>query len=279
MFGLKVDFTIVKLKILFQTLQSRGFLFYTFSEYVSQENIHEPCIILRHDVEARYEHALKFARIQNELGIKGTYYYRLFHKTPAQAEIIQKIAELGHEIGYHYDDLSASKGDHQKAIQRFENNLNWLRQIAPVKTICMEGAPFSKYDNKDLWKNYNYKYFGILAEPYFDIDFSKVAYFTDTGRRWDGKYAVRDVIGSKKHGEGSRESRYLSGRAGRWPVYKTTNDIIRAVEKGCFPQQVMMTFHPQRWHDKQIPWLKELLWQNIKNQGKRLLIHLRKNAH
>ncbi len=332
----KVDFTFVNLKILLQTLQSKGFFFYGLSEYVIKENIQEPYIILRHDVEARYKNALQFARIQNELGIKGTYYFRLLHKTNTHAEIIQKIAELGLEIGYHYDDLSFCKGDPQKAIQRFESNLNWLRQIAPVETICMEGAPFSKYDNRDLWSvlrdewrevrnerkeirdenvrgeerekliTYHsslnsqegyYKY-GIIAEPYFDLDFSKLTYFTDTGRRWDGKYAVRDKVTKgrsdqekerRSDGETKRQrdremkgkdkdktnTKSLSHSVSKSKEYKTTGEIIKAIQNDTFPQKAMMTFHPQRWHDKPLPWLNELIFQNIKNQAKKVLLKYR----
>jgi len=53
--------------------------------------------------------------------------------------------------------------------------------------------------------------------------------------------------------------------------YHTTSDIINAVNEGTFPNQAMLNFHPQRWNDKPLPWLKELVWQNIKNQGKRML--------
>ena len=58
--------------------------------------------------------------------------------------------------------------------------------LSPVKTICMHGSPLSKWDNRDLWKRYNYRDYGIIAEPYFDVDFDEVFYITDTGRRWDG---------------------------------------------------------------------------------------------
>src|SRR5690625_2901666 len=57
----------------------------------------------------------------------------------------------------------------------------------------MHGSPLSRYDNRDLWKSYSYRDYGIIAEPYFDMDFSRVLYLTDTGRRWDGdKVSVRD---------------------------------------------------------------------------------------
>ena len=58
--------------------------------------------------------------------------------------------------------------------------------------------------------------------------------------------------------------------------YHTTKDIIQAVNKGIFPGQAMLNFHPQRWNDAFVPWVKELVWQNVKNQGKRLLITFRK---
>jgi len=43
-----------------------------------------------------------------------------------------------------------------------------------------------------------------------------------------------------------------------------------------FPQQAMLNFHPQRWNDKPLPWLKEFVWQNVKNQVKRGLVYLRR---
>ena len=62
----------------------------------------------------------------------------------------------------------------------------------------MHGSPRSPWDSKDLWKKYNYRDYGIIGEPYFDIDFSKVLYLTDTGRHWDGeKVSVRDKVSAE----------------------------------------------------------------------------------
>jgi hypothetical protein len=48
--------------------------------------------------------------------------------------------------------------------------------------------------------------FGIIAEPYFDVDFKEVLYLTDTGRRWDGdEVSVRDKVenrGQRSEGRG-----------------------------------------------------------------------------
>jgi hypothetical protein len=34
----------------------------------------------------------------------------------------------------------------------------------------------------------------------------------------------------------------------------------------------MITFHPQRWTNKPLPWLKELLVQNVKNVVKGIIV-------
>ena len=179
-----MDFTIKTYSRLIETLYLNGYQFRSFGDFI--ENSEGRCVILRHDVEAKYMNALIFAEMQKEHRIRGTYYFRFLPKY-LDIEIIRKIAMLGHEIGYHYDDLSYCHGDYEAAIRRFAENLGSLNEISPVRTICMEGAPLSRYDNRDLWKKYNYRDFGITGEPYFDVDFNKVFYLTDTGRRWDGK--------------------------------------------------------------------------------------------
>jgi len=76
----------------------------------------------------------------------------------------------------------------------------------------MHGSPRSPYDNNEVWKKYDYRELGIIAEPYFDLDFSKVLYLTDTGRRWDGEgVSIRDKIPVRERGpEGSLCPRCLN---------------------------------------------------------------------
>ena len=68
--------------------------------------------------------------------------------------IIKKIVGLGHEIGYHHEDLSLSRGDYKVAIKHFKVAMDRFRKLYPVKTICMHGSPLSKWDNRDLWKKF-----------------------------------------------------------------------------------------------------------------------------
>jgi hypothetical protein len=249
-----MDFTIEKYEFLIKTLLKQKYSFHTFRQYI--ELSIAKSITLRHDVDRLPQNSLRFARIQNEKGIKGTYYFRAVPESWDES-IIKEIHDLGHEIGYHYESLTTCKGNMEEAIIDFEMNLAKLRKIAPVSTICMHGSPRSPYDNKDLWKHYNYRDFGIVGEPYFDTDFSEVLYLTDTGRRWDGeKVSVRDRINVQ-----SSKFKVQS--------FHRTSEIILAAEKGELPDKIMFTFHPQRWTDKPLPWLKELVLQNAKNLVKR----------
>jgi hypothetical protein len=247
------DFTLEKIKELLSELQNGGFKFIPYEDYSKSSD--NKMIILRHDVDKLPGRSLKFAEIQNKMGIRGTYYFRSV-KESFDISIIKKIMSLGHEIGYHYEDLALSKGNYEKAIELFKDHLEKIRKYYPVKTICMHGSPLSKYDNKKLWKKYSYREYGIIAEPYFDLDFDKIFYITDTGRRWDGgNVSIRDKVITK----------YKLN-------YKTTNDIIRAVGENSFPEKVMMTFHPQRWTDGILSWSGELLGQNTKNVLKKIIV-------
>ena len=250
------DFTLTAYRSLLDSLQEAGFRFQTFEQFLQKPEDH--AAILRHDVDDRKLHSLGFAKIQHERGIRGSYFFRMVPQS-FDAGVIREIFDMGHEIGYHYEDMDFANGDPQKAIRFFEKHLQKLRSIAPVSTICMHGSPRSRYDNKDVWKHYDYRNYGISGEPYFDLNFSKIFYLTDTGRRWDGdKFSVRDKV---------------PNHFGL--TFHSTHDIIRHLWSGDFPKQVMLNFHPQRWTDDRSLWLKEKFSQTAKNWVKYHLIKLR----
>lgn len=218
-------------------------------------------IILRHDVDLRPQNSLATAKIEHELGWKAIYYFRAVPESWDE-NIIREIASLGHEIGYHYESLTTCNGDVDAAYRDFCKNLEKLRSIVPVKSICMHGSPKSKWDSKDIWKNYDYHQLGIEFEPYFDTDFSKTFYLTDTGRRWDGfNESVRDKIPV-----------YQDEWIKQGLIYHSTDDIIRSIKEGTLPRNLMLTTHPQRWTDSKTLWFMELVIQNGKNLVKRFLV-------
>ena len=251
-----MDFTLKKYTLLLSTLQQKGYVLLTFKQYVEKESPDKPFVILRHDVDLKPQNSLKTAQIEYELGIRSTYYFRIVPESN-QPEYIRAITALGHEIGYHYEDLNLAKGNTEKAYENFQKNLAYFRQLYPVKTISMHGSPREKIDNRNIWKTYNYKDFNIIGEPYFDfLNREDVLYFTDTGRMWDGdKYNIRDkgIHKNKKN---------------TLPQIHSTNDLIQWIETSDTQSPIMINTHPQRWTNNPLAWWRELITQSIKNQIK-----------
>jgi hypothetical protein len=120
----------------------------------------------------------------------------------------------------------------------------------------MHGSPLSRINNLDLWKKYDYKTLGIIGEPYLDVDYTRVFYLTDTGRKWNHAGAsIRDRVA-----------------AGFDIPVKSTTHLTTLVQQDHLPDKIMINTHPQRWEDRPLPWLKELVWQNVKNVVKRVLM-------
>ena len=259
------DFSLDIYRTLLETLRERGYRLISYRDYVMTScRDDEKFVILRHDVDAKPWNSLKTAQIEHSLGAKATYYFRVGSESNVP-EVIRSIAKLGHEIGYHYEDMSLCGGDVDKAWSHFQTWLAYFRQYYAVETICMHGAPTSKWDGKDLWKKYDYKSLGIIGEPYMDTDYSDVFYLTDTGRCWDGyKVSVRDKI------PGYQDEWTKAGL-----TWHTTPQLIRAIETNQLPKHVMITTHPQRWTNSTEEWYKEFVLQKAKNIVKRILLMMK----
>jgi hypothetical protein len=222
---------------------------YLIRPSAGQQNQHQKAIILRHDIDAMPVKALSMAKIEHKAGIRSSWFFKSGTDVFVPG-IVREMASLHHEIGYHYEDLARNHGNYSKAISEFERNLDALRKVFPVTTICADGNPLSKYNNLWLWERYDYKRYGITCEMYLDIDYNEYAYYTDTGRCWDGtKYNVWDHVKTDKP----------------WPRYHNTYDILRAIDTGTFPIKAALNIHPQRWNDNPYDWAKELVLQNAKN--------------
>ena len=267
-----MDFTLSIYQQLLLTLQKQGYSFFTYHDYCLGKASGR-YVIMRHDIDKHPLNALTIAKIEFSLGIKASYYFQIKQEI-FNPEIIKQIANLGHEIGYHYNDLVAAKGNAQIAIESFQTNLSLFRSIVPITTVAMHGSPISKYDNRDLWQNYNYKDYGLIGEPYFDIDFSIMHYLTDTGRMWDGeRYSVRDRVDNYQLIVNNElKTRNAKRKTRNTKHFHSTSNLIESIQNGTFPTQTMMTTHPQRWTDNKSKWLQELILQRLKNVLKWFLV-------
>jgi len=230
------DFSYKTYEQLLNELKSAKFNFATVEDFAS--GLKDRFIVLRHDVDSWSSNALQMAKIEAEHGIKATYYFRV-SPLSYNERIIRQILDLGHELGYHYEDLSSCSGNQEQAIASFQRNLEKFRKLYPVKTIAMHGKPLSHWNNLDLWKYYDYHDYGIICEPYLDFDFNQILYLTDTGNCWDGdKYSIRDTVHSTFNFQ-----------------IHSTKDLIFYIEKGLLPDKILLSVHPARWNDNLCKWI------------------------
>lgn len=242
------DFTFKTYNELLKSIKLGNYEFQTLENFLT--NPSKRVVILRHDSDIWPRNDLKMAKIEKEHGIKATYYFRIPHTF--NTNIIKQIRDLGHEIGYHYENLADANGNYEKAIESFKNNLLSLREIYPVKTVAMHGRPLSKWDSRLLWAKYNFMDFGLIGEPYLSIDYNSIFYLTDTGSRWDGSnVSIRDTVISR-HNHSIR----------------TTFQLINYFKNNKLPDQILINAHAARWNDNFFIWIYRYFLQKAKNSAK-----------
>jgi hypothetical protein len=255
-----LDFTLNKYQQLCQVILD-NYTVHTVSEYLLTKP-EGPIAILRHDVDRKIMNSLSMAEREHDMGIHSSYYFR--YPSTFKPDIIKKIRNLGHEIGYHYEVLSKTHGDYTKAIALFQSELEEFRKICPIDTICMHGSPLSKYDNRTVWNVYDYHAYGIQGEAFlsFEQKNEEIHYLTDTGRTWSGKHSLRDMM----RNESGKES-LLS--------LNTTDDLIAWLEQEC-RKKLYLTTHPERWSLHTGEWVVWSFLDFSMNIGKNALRALRK---
>lgn len=244
------DFTIYKYESLLKSIISKKIPVYTVLEWY--KNKPPKGILIRHDIDRWAKNALYIAKLENKLGIKTTYYFRKT-KGSFKPKIIDEISKLGHEIGYHYEDLSLAKGDYDKAGKTFHKHLSKLRKIAEVRTCAMHGSPFSKWNNLNFWKTNKLEEFGLEAEAFLSIDYSDIYYFTDTGRSWaENSSNIRDKVNTKKKAN-----------------IETTDELIDFIKKNI-NEKIAIVMHPERWRNNFYTYYYSYFTDIIKNLIKKL---------
>ena len=252
------DFTLDTYRLYLETIQAGYSRILRFDEYLRLDQQPDSFAMIRHDVDRRPMRALRMAQLENELGVRSTYYFRtklqVFKPT-----IIRAIRRLGHEIGYHYETLSDANGDHALGVKQFRQNLSRLRRYSPVNTISMHGRPLSPHNNLDLWHSPEDHEklatdFDLLGEVYLDIDYSDIAYISDTGRNWDSKrYNQRDFVDT--HVDVS---------------LKNGKDLLQAL-KGRRWQKLVFQIHPERWSNTGSEYFFQYVNDTFVNLVKKLL--------
>jgi len=101
------DFTLEIYKQLISELKKAGYSFQRVEDFIQKPV--DRVVVLRHDVDLRKWAAIRLAKYEASIDIKSTYYFRIGQQSYSPI-IIKQIVDLGHEIGYHYEDLASCNG-------------------------------------------------------------------------------------------------------------------------------------------------------------------------
>lgn len=218
-----LDFTISGYDRLLTATVDAGREVLTVNEYLEVGPPPGPFLVVRHDVDRRVENALTMAEVEARHGIASTYYFRT---STFDERVVEAVDGMGHEVGYHYEDLAKTRGDLEAARQRFLRNLAAFRELVDVSTVCAHGSPLSPHQNLDLWRNETDALadHGIAGEAYLSIDVapaSDLHYLSDTGRTWDAELPAVGTV-------------------------QTTADLVDAIRAGRCPALYVLA-HPCRW--------------------------------
>lgn len=217
-----------------------------------RETSGEPALVLRHDVDRRPWNALAMAEAEAERSVRSTYYFRVVGEAWNET-VIDRIARMGHEIGYHYEDFFTARYDADRAIRLFADNLARIRAIAPVATIAMHGSPLARHNNMKLWDHHRFEPHGV-RDCILSCDWQAFTFFTDTGRTFGKTGAnLRDTIGASTP-DGVRSSADVAAflAARRSPL-------------------VQLSTHPERWNESWMPWARQAAIDLAANSAKRVI--------
>lgn len=249
-----MDFTLKKYTRIMQSAIEAGYDIYPVHDwYLKLQHGADRGVMVRHDVDRRPGNALAMAQIEHDLGVRSTYYFRVVGSA-FDIPKIQAVADLGHEIGYHYEDWSLASGKVNAAIDLFETHLYQLRKIVPIRSIVMHGSPLARENNMTIWDHVDFRKYDVI-DGVLSFDYANYIFFTDSGRTFgQSKSNLRDYLGDAKSETSVQSSDDVC-------------DYLRAKRA----QLVQINVHPERWNNPGWHWSRQLAVDTAANGVKRVL--------
>ena len=238
---------------LISDFQSAGYALHPIRRYfeVSGE---QSVVYLRHDVDRLPRRAVAMAEAEAELGVHSTYYFRCDKRMRFPEAAMRRIADLGHETGFHYESLSRCKGDNEAALALFERELRACRAVVDVVTVAPHGAPLSAASNMDFSAGIGPARFALLGDA-TGIDFTDILYVTDTGGTFGSPHNLRDRT--------------------QGPMLTAPVHPSRLAEHLTGHPRIVLSCHPERWPAGTLLLAEASARDSATNLAKRLLQQLR----
>jgi hypothetical protein len=281
---MSLDFSFRKYDEILSAIANSQYRVITIEEYILNSDLPDKYIIIRHDVDLDPYCQVKFAEFEYIYNMRSSYYFRFIDKIYKE-DIIEKVSQFGHSVGYHYEVYTKAKGDPLKAIIIFRKELEHFKKNWACKTVCPHGGSFaveadgyslknmvklipkiltgkklfSAFTNFDIWDNHRFEEFGIIGDAYRSIDFTNFLYLSDTGRSWDKRFKRLDKVNSEIN-----------------PKFDiiTSDDIIRVI-KNHETDKIYLLVHAEQWKDNFIDWLGWYAAQLIRRLGKKIIFGMK----
>ena len=188
-----MEFTYKGYKALVKLAISCGYQLCNYFDYVEKEYP----FILRHDIDMSLNKALDLARVENEIGVKSTFFVLLssgFYNAlnSKSIAIMHTIHNLGHTIGLHFDEKN-----YISDVGNPEASKLHIKQEAEILSDLV-GTQINVYSYHRPSKEVLDANLDIpgLVNCYGDLFFKKFKYLSDSRRRW--REPVFDIVESKK---------------------------------------------------------------------------------
>ncbi len=147
-------------------------------------------LVIRHDVEFSVNRAYKMALIEQEKGIKSTYFFQIRNNaynllSKKNIDMILSIKKMGHVIGLH-----VHLGSLKKTIDIKDYILNDITILSNILGTSVNSFSFHRPTRKILERNIKIDGFiNAYQDLYFELtdDFenAKVRYFSDSNHQWN----------------------------------------------------------------------------------------------
>jgi len=177
------DFSLENYRLTLELAKEKSYVFKRFKDVDFFKKQEEKSILMRHDVDSQIDIAVEMASIENKLNISSTYFIRMHSHTYnplciKDTKKIQKISNLGHEIGFHYepDYYSLLNIEFESTIK---NEIEILEKITNSKIISFAPHEPTRTGIKNLDIDLDLK-----KEAYDEQLFKNFKYISDSSCRW-----------------------------------------------------------------------------------------------
>ncbi len=209
-------------------------------------------LVLKHDVETDVSKAYKMAKIEHKYGHRGSYYVQAYLiEKEENVKMLKEMADLGHEVSYHYDVLDSQKGDIQKAIEEFDKNKQKFEENGfTLKTLCQHGNPVVERvgytSNRDFFRSplvqEKYPMLSDIMVNFKEKHNTDYMYFSDAGRKFKMIFDPinNDIVNS--------DDKNIT--------YSDLNALLNVLKSD---KSYIISTHPHRWTDSAILYVLKLV--------------------